>query len=61
VTFESGASLATIIEGGDADLTCNIEIEICHWDGILRFRGYSVSIIPGINNLIRLVKKAVGS
>jgi hypothetical protein len=56
VVFESGALLVTMIESEKVDLEGGFEISVSHWDGEMSFPGYSVSVIPGRDNLIRLVK-----
>jgi hypothetical protein len=57
VIFESGESLQRLIQGGTADLSFHYEIDICHWDGVMIFPGYSVSIIPGADDSVRLIRK----
>jgi hypothetical protein len=56
VIFDSAASLWTMISKGQADLGGNFDISVVGWDGVLSFRGYSVCIIPGVDNSVRLVK-----
>jgi hypothetical protein len=56
VIFDSGASLLPMIETKKVDLEGDFDICVVEWDGIMTFPGYSVSIIPGADNLIRLVK-----
>jgi hypothetical protein len=56
ILFESGDSLQRMIEGGTVDLNLYFEIGLCEWDGIMIFPGYSVSIIPGTDNSVRLMK-----
>jgi hypothetical protein len=56
VVFESGRSLRTIIEHGEVDLNGNFGIYIFGWDGVMSFPGYSVSIVPGVEDFVQLVK-----
>jgi hypothetical protein len=57
VTFESGASLLRMIEDGTVDLKDAFGITIGQWDAAKSFPGYSISIVPGVDNLVQLVKK----
>jgi hypothetical protein len=55
VFFESGVSLLAMMEAGTAGLK-NFRILLRAWDGVMRFPGYSISIIQGVNNLVQLVR-----
>jgi hypothetical protein len=57
VVFESGASLLTMIEKHEADLNFDFDIVIREWDGAMSFPGYSVSIIPSVDNSVRLLRE----
>jgi hypothetical protein len=61
VIFESGASLLTMIKGGEVDLNPSFRIEVYQWDGVMNFPGYSVSIIPGVDDFVLLVTTEGGS
>jgi hypothetical protein len=56
VLFESGESLQRMIQDETVDLNFDFEVEICDWDSVMIFPGYSVSIIPGADNSVRLMK-----
>jgi hypothetical protein len=56
VTFESGASLQRTIEDGKVDLEGKFAIFVVNWDDVMSFRGYSVSVIPGTDHLVQLLK-----
>jgi hypothetical protein len=56
VIFESGASLLAMIEGAEADLNGLFDLYVVDWDGVLNFPGYSISIIPDVDNYVQLVK-----
>jgi hypothetical protein len=56
VVFESAASLLTMIETGEIDLRFKFDLDVCPCDGVMKFPGYLVSIIPGVDDLVRLVK-----
>jgi hypothetical protein len=45
-----------MMERGEVDLEGNFDIYLIQWNGVMRFPGYSVSIVPGGDNPIRLVK-----
>jgi hypothetical protein len=46
-----------MIEGGEVDLNSTFDICVCEWDGLMSFPGYSASVIPGVDNSVRLVKQ----
>jgi hypothetical protein len=56
VIFESGASLQAMIEGREIDLNGLFDVCVFDCDGVLSFPGYSVSIIPDVDNHVELVK-----
>jgi hypothetical protein len=45
-----------MLEGGEVDLAGTLDVYLIEWDGVMSFPGYSVSIIPGLDNYARLVK-----
>jgi hypothetical protein len=45
-----------MIESDQADLEGTFDICVCDWDGVMKFPGYSVSKIPSVDNLVRLVR-----
>jgi hypothetical protein len=45
-----------MIEEGEVDLNGNFDVYIFGWDGVLSFCGYSVSILPDIEDLVELKK-----
>jgi hypothetical protein len=47
-----------MIEIGQVDLKGAFRIEVREWDGIMLFPGYAVSIIPGVDNSVLLVRKS---
>jgi hypothetical protein len=55
VVFESGASLLAMIERKEVYLKGLFDVYLVEWDGLLSFPGYSVSIIPNVNNYVQLV------
>jgi hypothetical protein len=55
VIFESGASFLAMIQAGKVDLHGYFDIYIVHWDEIVSFPGFSVVIIPSVDNSVRLV------
>jgi hypothetical protein len=57
VIFESDLSVQAMLGRSDADLKGRFDIYVVGGAGIMNFPGYSVSIIPGVNNSVRLVKK----
>jgi hypothetical protein len=57
VIFESSGSFQAMIEGGQIDLGGRFDICLVDWDGVMIFPGYSVSILPGVADLVQLVKK----
>jgi hypothetical protein len=46
-----------MIEAGDAHLTGDFNIDVCEWDGVMCFPGYSISRIPGVDNAVWLMRK----
>jgi hypothetical protein len=56
VIFESAASLRTMIETFNVDLSGNFDIAILHWDCELVVPGYSVHVISTAGNFVFLVK-----
>jgi hypothetical protein len=58
VIFESSVSLQTMIEGRHVDLGGRFDVCLVDWDSGMSFAGYSVSILPGVEDLVQLVKKA---
>jgi hypothetical protein len=57
VIFESGESLLKMIEIGQLDLEGNFDIWVVQCDGVVSFPGYSVSMVPGVDNLLRLERR----
>jgi hypothetical protein len=57
VIFESAPSLQMMIGRRDVGLEGDFDIYVVEWDGVMDFPGYSVSIIPGVDNLFRLLKE----
>jgi hypothetical protein len=47
-----------MIEVSEVDLGFDFDIDIYGWDGVMEFPGYSISIIPGVDNSVRLVRNA---
>jgi hypothetical protein len=56
VIFESASSLQRMVEGGKADLSRRIDIQILDSDCALTFPGYSVEMVHAGDVVIRLVK-----
>jgi hypothetical protein len=46
-----------MIKKRKADLNGDFTIFIFGWDRVMSFRGYSVSILPGVEDFVELVKK----
>jgi hypothetical protein len=46
-----------MVERGTVDLPGTFEICVVDWNGVMGFPGYAVSIIPGDDHLVRLVKE----
>jgi hypothetical protein len=57
VVVESGKSLQIMIEGSEVDLEGDFDTYLVELDGAMIFHGFSVSVIPGVDSLVRLVKK----
>jgi hypothetical protein len=47
----------TMIEADQVDLQGAFDLSVVGWDGVTCFRGYSVSVIPGVDDYVRLGKK----
>jgi hypothetical protein len=47
-----------MMESNEIDLEGKFDIYIVDWDGVMSLGGYSVSVIPGPDNSVRLVKNA---
>jgi hypothetical protein len=56
VIFESGGSLLAMIEARTVELDGTFDIFLGEWDGVMSFPGYSVSIVPGVDDLFQLMK-----
>jgi hypothetical protein len=59
VVFESGVSLQAMIESGGVDLKGSFRIYVCEGGEAMNFPGYSICMIPGVRNLIELVKATI--
>jgi hypothetical protein len=45
-----------MIRCGQVDLHGKFAIFVVGWDGVMSFAGYSVSILPGVEDLVQLLK-----
>jgi hypothetical protein len=56
VIFESDPSLQQMIERAEVDLEGSFDICFVECDGVVSFPGYTVSIIPSVDDLFHLVR-----